>query len=381
MIIGIDIRTLMDAQYSGVSEYTYNLVKTLLKLDSSNEYRLFYNSLSDLSGRMPKFNQPNVKIIKTRYPNKILNYLLFKCFNYPRVKDLFGEIDVLFMPHINFIGINGGHKSILTIHDLSFLRYPEFFSKRKNFWHRMVKVKNLVKKFDKIAAVSENTKNDIIELLGVKPEKIAVICLGIENLYKVMDKNDAGLKRVKEKYSLPEKFILFLGTVEPRKNIEGLIEAYNILREENINLSEFKLIIAGGRGWKSENIYREWQRSKYGEDIKFLGYIPKEEKVYLYNLASLFVYPSFYEGFGFPPLEAMASGLPVITSNASSLPEIVGNAGLMIDPYNSASLAQAMRLVLNDKSLRHGLIRRGQERVKEFNWEKTAEEYLRILKS
>jgi glycosyltransferase involved in cell wall biosynthesis len=285
------------------------------------------------------------------------------------------------MPHINFIGINGGHKSILTIHDLSFLRYPEFFSRRKNFWHKMVNAKNLARKFDKIAVVSENTKNDTIELLGVNPEKIAVIYLGIENLYKILDNNDSSLKRVKEKYNLPEKFILFLGTVEPRKNIEGLIEAYNILREENINLSEFKLVIAGGKGWKSDNIYREWHKSKYREDIKFLGYIPKEEKVYLYNLASLFVYPSFYEGFGFPPLEAMASGLPVITGNTSSLPEITGNAGLMIDPYNTASLAQAMKLVLTDESLRQDLIKKGQERVREFNWEKTAEEYLRIFES
>ena len=136
----------------------------------------------------------------------------------------------------------------------------------------MVNVKNLVRKFDKIAAVSENTKNDIIELLGVKPEKITVIYSGIENIYKVMDKNDSGLKRVKEKYNLPEKFILFLGTVEPRKNIEGLIEAFNILREKGNDLSEFKLVIAGGRGWKGENIYREQQESKYREDIKFLGY-------------------------------------------------------------------------------------------------------------
>ncbi|MBA4320032.1 MAG: hypothetical protein C0412_16650, partial [Flavobacterium sp.] len=210
MKIGIDIRTLMDARYSGVSEYTLNLIKEILKLDSHNEYRLFYNSFGKCSN-IPEFSAKNVKLVKYNYPNKILNYLFFKFFNYPKIdKEL--KTDVFFMPHINFIGLtqtplplpslrnwggatqtatqpplpplvrgetlqlSGGwlktNQKIITVHDLSFLRNPEFFSLRKNFWHSMVDAPRLLKKFDRVIAISENTKRDIIELCGISPDKI-----------------------------------------------------------------------------------------------------------------------------------------------------------------------------------------------------------------
>lgn len=382
MIIGIDIRTLMDTRYSGVSEYTLNLVNALLKLDSKNEYRLFYNAAKDISASLRQFDCPNVKIIKKSIPNKILNYLFFKFFNSPKIDKLL-KADVFFMPHINFIGLSGKTKSILTIHDLSFLRYPEFFSARKNFWHKMINVKKLVSRFDEIVAVSENTKRDIVDLCGVEPEKIKVIYSGAEDIYRQMMPNDAKERqeqfKIKIKYNLPEKFILFLGTVEPRKNIDGLVRAYEILREKNGDLAQYKLLIAGGRGWKSKKIYKRRENSKYRDDIKFLGYIEKKDKVYLYNLASLFVYPSFYEGFGFPPLEAMACGTPIITGLSSSLPEIIGNAGLMVDPYNISDLAAAMEKVLIDDDLRNNLIQKGLERVKNFSWEKAAKNYLELF--
>jgi len=160
MKIGIDIRTLLDARPSGVSEYVLNLLKEMFKLDTANEYRLFYNCFGDCPN-LPEFKQANVKLIKYNYPNKVLNYLLFKIFNYPKLdKDL--AVDVFFMPHLNFIGLSVGAKSLLTVHDLSFLKYPEFFSARKNFWHRLVKAKKLLKRFSLVIAVSENTKRDIM---------------------------------------------------------------------------------------------------------------------------------------------------------------------------------------------------------------------------
>ena len=396
MKIGVDIRTLMDARYSGVSEYTLNLVSALLRLDRKNEYRLFYNTAKNISGRMPKFDYPNVKIVKKSVPNKILNYFLFKFLNSPKIDKLLGVdpssgrgAGVFFMPHINFIALSGKSKSVLTVHDLSFLRYPEFFSARKNFWHKMINVKKLANKFDKIIAVSENTKRDVMELCGVNPDRIKVIYSGVEHVYRPLtsrgkepssEASELGsLNKVKGKYQLPDKFILFLGTIEPRKNINGLIRAYEILKERNSDLSQHKLVIAGGNGWRSGGIYKVWQESKYKDDIIFLGYIEKKDKVYLYNLASLFVYPSFYEGFGFPPLEAMASGTPVITSFTSSLPEIVGGAGLMIDPYNINDLAIVMEKVLTDDDLRDNLIKKGLERVKNFSWEKAGREYLELF--
>jgi len=379
MKIGIDIRTLLDARPSGVSEYVLNLLKEMFKLDTANEYRLFYNCFGDCPN-LPEFKQANVKLIKYNYPNKVLNYLLFKIFNYPKLdKDL--AVDVFFMPHLNFIGLSVGAKSLLTVHDLSFLKYPEFFSARKNFWHRMVKAKKLLKRFSLVIAVSENTKRDIVELGGINPDKVRVIYSGVGEEYKKLPliNYQFSVKRVRDKYNLPERFILYLGTIEPRKNVDGIIRAYNQLRVMSCELRDYKLIIAGARGWKSENIYREWDKSAFKNDIKFLGYVEPDDKIYLYNLASVFIYPSFYEGFGFPPLEAMACGVPVVASFASSLPEVVGDAALMVDPYNINDLAGALEKVLVDENLKNKLIARGLEQAKKFSWRETARAYLSEL--
>jgi len=381
MKIGLDIRSLMDKHYSGVSEYTYNLIINLLSLDKANEYYLYYNSFRNLDNHIPDFKSSQVRIIKTRYPNKIFNYFLQKAFKYPQIDKKLGKMDIFLAPHINFLSLSGGPKTILTIHDLSFLRHPEFFSRRKNFWHRMINVRGLVKKFDKIVAVSENTKNDLIDFCRVGDDKVQVIYSGVDSSYYPFRKNDERLPLVKKKYNLPYKFMLYLGNIEPRKNLGGLIRAYNLLRQEQPTLGEYKLVIAGATGWKIGDTFEELDNSPYKDDIIFLGYIDKDDKAALYNLATIFVYPSFYEGFGFPPLEAMACGLPVITSNISSLPEIVGGAALTIDPYNVQSLAQAIIQLLGSQDLRDELSRQGLERAKIFSWQKTAEQYLDLFNS
>ncbi|MFH1255134.1 MAG: glycosyltransferase family 1 protein [bacterium] len=382
MKIGIDIRPLMDARYSGVSEYALNLIKRILTADKNNEYRLFYNCFGQCQN-IPEFADENAKTVKYNYPNKILNYLFFKFFNYPKIdKEL--EADVFFMPHINFIGMSSRAKSLITIHDLSFLRYPEFFSRRKNFWHRMINVKKTLNRFNVIVAASENTKRDIVDLRGVDENKIKVIYAGVgEEFRKMGEADEAKLREIKNKYKLPDKYILYLGTLEPRKNVDGIIRAYNKFRVENGGLRDVKLIIAGGKGWKSFNIYKEWRMSAFKNDIEFLGYVDGEDKPYLYNSASVFVYPSFYEGFGFPPLEAMACGVPVIASYAASLPEITGGAALMVNPHDDNDIAAAMAEILKNDSLsgelRNKFIARGLEQAAKFSWDKTAEEYLKII--
>jgi glycosyltransferase involved in cell wall biosynthesis len=377
MTIGVDIRTLMDARYSGISEHTLNLVKEIFKLDNLNEYRLFYNSFGDCPN-IPNFANEKVKLIKYNYPNKILNYCLFKLFNYPKIdKEL--AVDKFFMPHINFIGLSAGVKSLIIIYDLSFLINPEFFSWRMNLWHRLVNIKKLIKRFDVIVAVSENTKQDIIDLLGINQDKIKVIYPGLNTEFVNIKLSGPKINEVKIKYNLPDKYILYLGTVEPRKNVDGLIVAYNEFRRNYHGFSNIKLVIAGAKGWKSRKVYCEWKKSEFKKDILFLGYIDWQDKAYLYNLADVFVYPSFYEGFGFPPLEAMASGTPVITSFASSLPEVVGDAALIIDPYKIEELTLSLNKIFTSSPLRDDLIKKGLERVKQFSWEKSAKAYLKIL--
>ncbi|MFA6171938.1 MAG: glycosyltransferase family 1 protein [Patescibacteria group bacterium] len=382
MKIGIDIRTLMDERPSGVSLHNFNLLQELFKIDADNKYRLYYNSFKDV--KMPEFAEGNSLTVRGRYPNKVLNYILFKIFSWPKI-DIKLEAKAFLMPHINFIGLSdfkkrpaGQGKRVLVIHDLSFMRYKEFFSWRKRIWHYFINVKELVKNFDVIAAVSESTKRDIMELCEVPGEKVKVIYPGLEREYRVLPKADVGLEKIKEKYALPEKFILFLGTLEPRKNIEGIIRAYDALRKRG-EIGEYQLIIAGGIGWKAKGIFKEYKRAEFKKDISFLGYVPEGDKVYLYNLASLFVFPSFYEGIGFPPLEAMACGVPVITSFCSSLPEIAGDAGLLVDPYNSSDLVEAIKNALNNQGLREELIEKGLKKAAGFSWEIAAKRYLEVL--
>ena len=379
MKIGIDIRPLMEKEYSGVSEYTLNLVKAILAQDRENEYKLFYNSGRDISGRMPEFKNENAEIASTHYPNKIFNYLLQKTLRYPEIDKMLG-VDIFWLPNPNFISLSRKAKKILTIHDLSWLRCPNFFSLRRNLWHYIINIKKLIRESDKIIAVSENTKNDIMDLTGVSGSKVEVIYSGIDEELRVIGKNDQSLKEVKKKYNLADKFILFLGTQEPRKNIVGLIKAYNEFRKNSTGGKEVGLAIAGGKGWKERGVLGEWKKSKYQEDIKFLNYIPRQDKVYLYNLASVFVYPSFYEGFGFPPLEAMACGLPTITAFSSSLPEVAGEVSLLVDPYKTGEIAQAIERVLSDDNLKNDLIERGREKASEFSWQKAVGKYIDIFK-
>lgn len=376
--IAIDIRTLMDERYSGVSEYTLRLVSELLRLDKQNEYVLYYNCGRDISARLPQFQQANVRVVGTRYPNKFFNYVLQKIFHYPKIDRVVGGADVFWSPHINFLSLSNQPKKFLTIHDLSFLRYPDFFSGRKNFWHRAVNIKRLAAGFDHFIAVSENTKNDIVDLLDVPAERVDVIYSGVDESYAPVNNVDV-LEKVRSKYVLPGKFILYLGNVEPRKNLVGLIKAYTELRQNNPELSDYQLVIAGATGWKIAQIFQALYASPYQDDIKFLGYVDKEDKPALYTMSSVFAYPSFYEGFGFPPLEAMACGTPVVTSNISSLPEIVGSSALTIDPYNTRAIAEAIKQVLSSPDLAESLRQKGLEQVKKFNWEAAAQRYLDIF--
>jgi glycosyltransferase involved in cell wall biosynthesis len=378
MKIGIDARTLMDRRFSGVSEYTFNLVNEILRQDRSDEFILFYNSWKKIG--LPRIDETGARIVKLGFPNKIFNYLLQKTLRYPKLDRLL-ETDLFFLPHINFGALERPERAVLTIHDLSFLRYPHHFSLRKNCWHKLLAVKKLARSCGRIVAVSENTKRDIVELFQIDQSKISVIHSGLSPGFSPADQGDAGLDAVRVKYGLPAKFILFLGTVEPRKNLAGLIAAYEKMIAASPSLADFELVIAGARGWKTESIFEKWERSPLKDRITFLGYVDAADKRYLYNLASLFVYPSFYEGFGFPPLEAMACGIPAAVSSSSSLPEICGSAAIIFDPYDESDIARVMGLILSDGVLSSDLADRGMARAADFSWQAAAARYISLFRS
>jgi glycosyltransferase involved in cell wall biosynthesis len=378
MKIGVDIRVLMDKYYSGVSSYTANLLNAIFALDKDDEYKLFYNSWQNQDERLGVWNRDNAKVISLHIPNKIFNYFYQKILHRPRLDEVIGGVDVFWSPHFNFTCLSKNTKKIITVHDLSFLRYPEFFNARKNFLHQALGIKKTLCEADKIIAVSENTKNDIVELLGISEEKVKVIYSGNNTVKTEVNKNIA--EKYLASHKINGRFILYLGTIEPRKNIIGLIDAYNKLRAKNEQFSDLKLVLAGASGWKNKKTYRAWQLSPYKNDIIFLGYVNKEEQDILYSYAAIFAYASFYEGFGFPPLEAMTYGVPVVCSNVSSLPEVVADAAIMVNPYDSGEIAEAIANVLEDSVLREILIGKGYARAQFFTWEKTAQEYLKVFK-
>jgi glycosyltransferase involved in cell wall biosynthesis len=184
---------------------------------------------------------------------------------------------------------------------------------------------------------------------------------------------------VRAKYRLPERFLLFLGTLEPRKNISGLIRGYDRLLTGHPELAEYELVIAGGPGWKTGGIKAAWHSARHRDRIRLIGYVDEADRAELYRLASLFIYPSFYEGFGFPPLEAMACGLPVVMSQTASLPEVAGEAALLINPYRESDIGEAISAVLLSGSLREKMKKRSLETATKFSWRTAAEKYLQIF--
>jgi glycosyltransferase involved in cell wall biosynthesis len=377
MKIGIDARTLLDKNYSGVSEYSYNLIKNILQIDKKNEYIFYINSFSDLPPSLKNIIGKH-KLIHTRYPNRIFNYGMQKILQKPKIDELLGKVDLFFMPHINFASFSDKTKKIITIHDLSFLRNRKFFSFRKNIWHQNLNVKKLIKQFDHVIAISENTKNDIMELCGVDEKKIKVIYSGILNDFEKINKDNPELIKVQKKYNLNQDFIFYLGTLEPRKNIGGLIKAYEKFLELDEKNKKYDLVLAGAWGWKCKETKKVWENSKYKNKIKFLGYVEAKEKKYLYNLSSLFIYPSFYEGFGFPPLEALFCGTKVITSFSSSMPEISKSLFILVNPYDLNSLAFGIQEGIKSLNISELKI---ENIKKNLNWEKTALLYLDLFQN
>lgn len=383
MRIGIDARCLGEGRRTGVEEYTLNLLNTLFRSDRKNEYVLFFNSFRPEKTDFSWINQyPNVTLRRFNFPNKLLNFFFWYC-NWPKMDKMIGGVDLFFMPNIIFGGVSKKTKLLVTIHDLSFERYPENFSLKRRLWHIFINPKKLCARADSIITVSESTKNDLVDLYKIAPQKIRVISSGVAEKFTVLNRNDEKLIKVKEKYKLPYKFILYLGTIEPRKNIIGILRSYQQLQRDGAadanqkELLNYKLVIAGSKGWLSRKIFSEVEKSEFRDNIKVINFVEDADKEFVYNLASLFIYPSFFEGFGFPVLEAMRCGVPVITSNVSSLPEIVGSGAIMVDPDKPGEIAEAIKDLLTNKKIREDLVKKGFERAEFFSWQKTAKEFLK----
>ncbi|MEA1926290.1 MAG: glycosyltransferase family 1 protein [Patescibacteria group bacterium] len=367
MRIGIDARCLMEGTRTGVEEYTIGFVKRLLEQDSENKYILFFNSFKKIRGEISWLGKyGNVEVRSFGFPNKALNFSMW-LFGWPKIDILLGGVDVFFTPNILFAALSKECHSVLTIHDLSFERFPEHFSAKRKLWHFILNPRKLCKRANKILAVSHSTKQDLVGIYGIRRNKIEVVppLINYTRFLKT-DPDKPEKESVRKKYKLPENFILFLGTIEPRKNIISIIKAFEALKRRKNIADSLKLVIAGTLGWSYEEIISVISESEVKEDIIVTGFIKGDDKPVLYHLCKVFVYPSFFEGYGFPPVEAMACGIPVITSNCSSLPEVVRDAALMIDPYRPFDIVLALEILLSDERVYKEYARNGIKRAQEL---------------
>ncbi|MEA3459586.1 MAG: glycosyltransferase family 1 protein [Chloroflexota bacterium] len=364
MRIGIDARTVYYRK-AGIGQYILRLIEGLAEVDSQNEYLVLQSRKdNDVLAQKSNFKQAS---LWTPSHHRLEQLAL------PLEINPLG-LDVLHSP--DFIPpFRRNCKSVITIHDLAFLLYPHFLTKESARYYGQID--QAVIRTDHIIAVSEATKQDAVRLLGVPERKITVIHEAASPIYHPLDKEEAR-RKVGERYGLSGDFILFVSTIEPRKNLLTLLRAYRQLLDDY--KAEADLVVAGRKGWLFEEVFALAEKLRLTDRVHFLGRVPVDDLPYLYNAARLFVLPSFYEGFGLPPLEAMACGTPVVVSNVSALPEVVGDAGLLVDPENVSELAVAIWRVLTDEELRAELVEKGLKRAKCFSWKRAAQETLEIYR-
>ena len=356
MRIAIDARKLRDY---GIGTYVRNLLRHLARIDRTTEFVLLCQP-ADTDGL--KQLGENFRTV----PERAGAYSVREQINVPL--DLRREkVDLFHAPHYILPPLVPC-KSVVTIHDCIHLRFPQYLPNQFAYAYARSSLWIASHRANRILTVSEASKRDILRYFRVPESKIDVIYNAIDERFGEAP-TDEEMQQVQERFQLDDRFVLYAGNIKPHKNLERLIEAFHAVRRGP--LEQVKLLIIGDEISKYATLRRAVHRLKLHKHVRFLGFVPDKTLACLYRLASVFVFPSLYEGFGLPPLEAMASGTPVITSNVSSLPEVVGDAALLIDPYDPGAIADAMRRVLTEEGLASEMRVRGFMRVRHFSWERS----------
>ena len=362
-------------QRAGIGRYTRGLVDALTRLDAENRYTLLVLGRAG-AHFTPTTLPPNFKLRYIPLSDRWATMLWYR-FNLPLPVDLFtGRADLFHGP--SFTLPPSFTPSLLTVHDLSFLRYPRGAHPALLAWLTKAVPRSL-RRARHILADSESSRDDLIELMDIPSKQITVIGAGVEERFRPVT-DESALARVRAHYQLPNHFILCVGTLEPRKNLTGLIAAFNQLASaaSHSPVADLHLVIAGGKGWLYDDIFAAAEASPAQERIHFAGFVDDGDLPTLYSLASLFAFPSHYEGFGIPVLEAMACGTPVVCADNSSLPEVAGEAAILVEATDTDALAEAMHRLLVDVLLRETLIERGLAQAKKFTWERAAQRLLKV---
>ena len=366
MRIGIDA-TALPPNPVGAGNYIIQLVRALAALETEHQFTIFaQQSGRELIGGLPEHVHwvvvPNLRpAVRLLWEQVRLPALVKR-----------SAVDLLHSPHYTRPAILPC-ASVVTFHDMTFFLFPELHTRAKQIFFPFA-IRHSARHADALIAVSENTRRDAMRILGIPANRIFATPLGIsEGFHPIEDQ--VLLEEGRQRYQLPAKFILYVGLIEPRKNIPLLLNAYARLVSQ-VDLPP--LVLVGRQGWMYEQVYQLVEQLELNDRVHFKGYIPAQNLPIVYNLAQLFVYPSTYEGFGLPPLEAMACGTPVITTAISAMLDNVGDAGLLIPPQDETALAHAIQTLLIDHSLRDHLSVAGRRRASEFTWKRTAMETLKV---
>jgi glycosyltransferase involved in cell wall biosynthesis len=365
MRVAIDARKLHDF---GIGTYIRNLLRHLARIDHDTEYVLLCGE-ADL-GIAAQLG-PNFRGVLEPSPNYSIREQIHVPWVLRRERP-----DLYHAPHY-VLPAAVNCSSVVTIHDCIHLMFPQYLPNRMAYAYARAQMWTAAHRSDCILTVSDASKRDILHLFNIPPEKIVVVYNAIDSHFSVTPPEEA-VARVRERYQLDHRFVLYVGNIKPHKNLVRLIEAFNELRTGD--LEDLKLLIIGDEISKLPALRLAVHRHKLHKHVRFLGYVPDDQLAVLYRLASVFVFPSLYEGFGLPPLEAMASGTPVVTSNVSSLPEVVGDAAMLVDPHDVDSIVGGLRTALTDPARAEEMRRKGLERAREFSWERSVARTLEVYK-
>jgi glycosyltransferase involved in cell wall biosynthesis len=376
MRVAVDARSAVFPEKTGVGYYTWNLLRQFPRVDPSTRYLAWYLNAKVLLGGSRRLlgGVPGVRERWTPIPARWFDRL--ERFDIPRLEWLVG-FDVLFAP--NFVPPpSRARRQVVTVHDLAFRRYPETAPHATRSW--LSRIEEALGRASRVIAVSEATRRDLLDLYDVAPERVVVVPHGVDHeVFRRAPKED--VERVKRRFGIDGPYVLYLGGIEPRKNLPNLIEAYARL---DPGLRPALVLAGSGVVWNPEgkdSLRGALERlpAEVRPYIVLTGYVQEAEKVAMLSGAEALVYPSRYEGFGLPVLEAMACGTPVVTSNVSALPEVAGDAALLVDPGDPSQIADAIERLLTQDELRSGLRARGLVRAARFTWEETAKRTASLL--
>jgi len=367
--------TQIPIQKTGIGVYGLNLISEIHKLDNNNCY---YILVQDDDSSLNFINKSNFEIIRvsSKFFRNIYARLILEQLFIPYMIIKY-RINIIHALHYSFPVLVFA-KRIVTIPDMTFLKYPRCHAfTKKHYFGLFIYLSHILA--DKIITISKSSRSDYLQKFKCDENKVYVTYLGVKGTFNSQTENNQNkIKEIKNKYAINKDYILFMGTLEPRKNIKNLILAFSKLIK---NIPSYKLVIAGKKGWDFNETFKLVDKLSLGQYIIFTDFVSEEDKPFLIAGSKIFVYPSLYEGFGLPVLEAMSCGKPTITSNSSSLPEIAGDAALLTDPLNTDKLYNDIKRLLEDNGLYNNLINKSIEQSRKFSWEKTAKETINVYNS